>query len=323
MKLDDAKRARNADDLIDVLKTPDRMDGSSDARAGSLAPRQVSACTAGRKRWRRWPLSLTAAALSLATARAALGGEDGEGGDMRVLPCRPTISCSADIVPPGAVEIEAGYAARFVRVRGLIHSEPFLLKLTLVRWLQAQAGSNGLLFTTGDVSRSLYYFDDFTFALKTHFADQSSIRPSMAASDAVNVPSFDRSDTFPFAYDASFWAYASKDFGAPGETGSVHVDLNGGVNVWQFDIPQRSVQTFGTLAVSTALAWHLGVMWELYGFTDAGRIAPKDSGLLMGLSYSPLPTVMFDLGGDVSVFPSTRKFTLFFGVTFIPFRLWG
>jgi hypothetical protein len=267
-----------------------------------------------------WPWSLMALALSLASARTAFGGEDG---DVRVLPCRPTISCSADLVPPGAVEIEAGYAARFVRYRGFIHSEPVLVKLTLLDWLQAQAGSNGLLFTTGDVSRSLYYFDDFTFALKTHFVDQSSLVPSVAASAAVNVPSFDRSDTFPFAYDASFWGYASKDFGPPGEGGSIHVDLNGGVNVWQFDIPQRSVQTFGTLAVSAALPLHLGVMGEVYGFTDAGRIAPKDGGLLMGLSYSPLPAMMFDAGGDVSVFPSTRKFTLFVGVTFIPFRLWG
>jgi len=175
------------------------MDGSPHAH-----PRSPSGSRTREFR-RGWRCAAIALVLSQGATRAALGGEDG---DMRVLPCRPTISCSADLVPPGALEIEAGYGARFVRYRGFIHSEPVLVKLTLLSWLQVQAGGNGLLFTTGDVSRSLYYFDDFTFALKAHFVDQSSMRPSVAASAAVNVPSFDRSDAFPFAYDGSFWAYA-------------------------------------------------------------------------------------------------------------------
>jgi hypothetical protein len=80
---------------------------------------------------------------------------------------------------------------------------------------------------------------------------------------------------------------------------------------------------FGTLAVSTALPLNFGVMGEVYAFNDAGRIAPKDAGLLLGLSYSPSAACMFDVGGDVGAFPSTRYVTLFVGVTFVPFRLWG
>jgi hypothetical protein len=270
-------------------------------------------------RWPSLPLFVTAAAVSLTGLQYA-AAEDQP--DVRVLPCRPTISCSADLVPPGALEVESGYAGTFVRNRGFVHSEPLLLKLTLVPWLQAQAGTNGLLFKTGDVSRALYYFDDFTFALKAHFVDQSPVRPSVAVSAGVNAPSFDGSSVSALAYGASFWAFVSKDFGSPGEVGSIHVDLNGGRNVWGLDASEGRTQVFGTLAVSMSLPLHLGSMVEVYGFSDAGRIAPKDSGVLMGVSYSPRPAVMFDLGGDVGNFPSTRKFTVFMGVTFVPFRLW-
>jgi hypothetical protein len=241
---------------------------------------------------------------------------------LRVLPCRPTISCSADLVPPGALEIEAGYATRHVRDDGFVHTEPLLLKLTLLRWLQAQAGTNGLVFTTGRVRRPLYYVDDITLGAKIHVFDQTPDSPSFAVSASINVPSFYRNDAFPYAYDASFWGYLSKDLGVPGEPGSLHVDLNGGLNVWEFDIPQKTFQEFGAAALTLGLPCHLSLMGEIYGFTDGGRIAPEDAGVLAALGYAPIPSMMFDAGGDISLVPSTRQYTLFAGVTFVPFRLW-
>jgi hypothetical protein len=262
-----------------------------------------------------WCTALLIALTLAPRARASEGEGDGEA--MHVLPCRPTISCSADLVPPGALEIEAGYAARRVRPGGWIHVEPLLLKLTLVRWLQAQVGSNGYLFTTGDIARTLRYYDDFTFAFKTHFADQTHTFPSLAASLGVSVPSFDPPRDFPFAYDASLWFYASKDIGP------LHFDLNGGLNVWEFDLPRRQAQVFGALASGLALPKGFGVMVEPYAFTDAKPIAPVDVGLLLGASYAPSPRVLIDAGIDLSAEPQTRLFTLFAGVTFIPARFWG
>jgi hypothetical protein len=235
---------------------------------------------------------------------------------MRVLPCRPTISCSADIVPAGALEIELGYAARRVRPGGFIHAQPLLLKLTVLTWLQLQLGSNGYVFTSGEVARSLRYFDDISFGLKAHFFDQTEVAPSLAVSAALSVPTPYRNDAFPFAYDASFWAYASKDLGR------VHVDLNGGLTFWQFDLPERSVQPFVSLAATIELALGFGAMAETYWFDDAGPIALRDAGLLMAGSYAVSRRVLFDAGADVSFFPSTREYTLFAGVTFIPARLW-
>lgn len=48
--------------------------------------------------------ALVAALLAPATARAAGFPVD----DDRVLPCRPTIACTADLVPPGTLELETG-----------------------------------------------------------------------------------------------------------------------------------------------------------------------------------------------------------------------
>jgi hypothetical protein len=258
-------------------------------------------------------VSSLAAILAMAPDAVAGGTDDG----MKVLPCRPTISCSADIVPTGALEIEVGYAARRVRPDGFFHVQPLLLKLTVLRWLQVQVGTNGYVFTSGDVSKSLQYIDDVSIGLKTHFVDQGALTPSLAASAALSIPTPYRNDTFPFAYDASFWAYASKD------VGPVHVDLNGGINLWQFDIDQRSVQPFISLAASVALPLGLGAMAEGYWFDDGGPIALRDSGLLVAASYGPSRRVLFDAGIDWSFVPTTRTYTLFAGVTFIPVRLWG
>jgi hypothetical protein len=255
---------------------------------------------------------------ALAASRSA-AAEDSAEEEMRVLPCRPTVSCSADIVPPGALEIELGYAARRVQPDGFFHLQPLLLKLTILRWLQVQLGTNGYVFTSGDVSKTLQYIDDVSLGLKFHFVDQdrTGITPSLAASAALSVPTPYRNDTFPFAYDASFWLYASKDYGP------LHVDLNGGLNVWQFDINQRSLQPFVSLATAVSLPLGFGAMAEGYWFDYGGPIALRDAGLLLAGSYAPAPRVLFDAGVDWSFVPATRTYTLFAGVTFIPARFWG
>ena len=51
------------------------------------------------------------------------------------LPCRPTVSCTADIVRPGSLEIEAGYL--FHKLSEPTHSVPLLVKLTLAEWVPA------------------------------------------------------------------------------------------------------------------------------------------------------------------------------------------
>lgn len=232
-----------------------------------------------------------------------------------MLPCRPTISCSADLVPPGSLEIEAGYAARRAPPRGFVHAEPILLKLTLETWIQFQLGLNGEVFTTGNVARSQRYLDDITFGPKVKLVDQGPLFPSIAVSAALSVPSWDRPAGFPYAYDASFWIYVSKD------DGPFHVDLNGGLNVWQFDVAP-STQGFVTLATSLAVSRHVGALLEVYTFSAGGPVSPRDAGVLSGMTYAPVPWLMFDAGVDYGLVQPTRAFTLFTGATMVVWDFW-
>jgi len=210
------------------------------------------------------------------------------------------------------LEIEAGYLARRAPPNGWVHAEPVLLKLTLAEWVQVQLGANGKVFTTGNVARSLRYLDDITFGPKFHLLDQSGALPSIAVSASLSIPSWDRQLDFPYAYDTSFWGYLSKD------EGPFHFDLNGGLTIWQFDVAPI-YQGFVTFASSMAIALGFGAMAEVYTFSNAGRISPEDGGLLMGLSYAPVPWLMFDAVGDSGFFPSTRPFSLFAGFTVIAY----
>jgi hypothetical protein len=233
----------------------------------------------------------------------------------RVLPCRPTISCTADLVPPGSFEIEAGYYARRVPPAGYVHDQPLLAKLTLFPWIQAQLGMNGAVFTTGRVSRSARYLDDITFGAKIHFLDQHGWLPSMAVSASLSVPSWEPRTDFPWALDASFWAYLSKD------VGRFHFDLNGGVNLWELDVLPRW-QPFVSLASGYSFTKEWGALLETYVFATGGRITPEDGGVLSGLTYAPRPWIMLDAGIDVGFFQMIREYGFFLGLTTVLYDFW-
>ncbi len=254
-----------------------------------------------------------ATALAVTVASTAAGALDLPDDTYRALPCRPTIACTADIVPPGVLEIETGYLFRRVGVAGMQHSTPTLFKLTVAHWLQAQVGGNGAVFASGDVPAS--YLDDVTAGLKVHFNDQGTWAPSLALSATVSVPTFAPQRGYLPTTDLLFTAYATRDIGW------LHVDLNAGLNVWRLEGPAL-YQPFVALALSTALTDLVGVMVEGYVFGDAAPVAPRDAGVLAAVALSPRTWLTFDLGGDVGLYPASRAYSLFAGVTVIPADLW-
>jgi hypothetical protein len=251
------------------------------------------------------PLAL--AALLVATAARADGP-----GDVRTLPCRPTIACTADLVPPGAFELEAGALFRRIDGRGRQWTFPFLAKLTVAEWAQVQVGSNGYSLSRGEIPAQ--YLDDATVGLKVHLADQTETRPSFSLSGTASIPTF-RGDGYVRTYDALFAAYVSKDIG------SVHADLNLGANAWRVERSPLA-QGWGALAFSVDLPDPFGAMVEGYYFSDAAPVAPRDGGFLFALSHNPRPWLMFDCGGDVGWFPTTRSYSVFVGMSVVPALLW-
>jgi hypothetical protein len=252
---------------------------------------------------------LAALLLAPAPARAAGWPDDRD----KVLPCRPTIACTAELVPPGTVEIEAGYVYQHAAVGATQRSFPFLIKLTMAPWAQIQIGSNGYTAIEGDAPAR--YFDNVTLTFKAHLLDQGKAAPAIALSGGASLPTAAGQEGYVRAYDAFFTGYVTKDLGP------VHADLNLGLNLWRLSdhpLPQGWV----ALAFSADLKAPFGVMAEGYAFSDAAPLNARDGGFLFALTLTPRSWLVFDLGGNVGFFPAERAYSVFAGLTVIPVVLW-
>jgi hypothetical protein len=250
-----------------------------------------------------------ASSLLATTARARADLPDDRD---HALPCRPTVACTADIVPPGTFEVEAGALAKRRRDLDRAWTLPLLLKQTFTKELQLQVGTNGYTVVRGPVSAS--YHDDITVGPKLHLLDQRELVPSVAVSAEASIPTLRRAG-YVRTYDALFMGYVTKDLGP------VHADFNAAFNLWRLEGPAEP-QGLLTLALSTNLVPPFLAMVESYVFTNGTAVSPRDGGFLFALAQTPKPWLVLDEGGDIGFFPSTRTFSVFVGVTVIPAVLW-
>ena len=227
-------------------------------------------------------------------------------------PCRPTMSCTADIAAPGTLEAEIGAFDSKLGGDERLWAYPFLLKQTFTRLLQLQVGSNGLTIIHSASDAPLArYLDSITVGPKLHLVDQGSIVPAIAFSAEGSLP------VMANGHDgALFTAYASKDLGP------VHVDWNVGLDVWWAGGAGAAAQPFSALALSASPFAPFGVAVEAYAFGDASPYEPRDGGFRAAVTTTPRPWLVFDFGGDVGWFPSTHALSMFVGMTVVPVVLW-
>jgi hypothetical protein len=57
-------------------------------------------------------------------------------------------------------------------------------------------------------------------------------------------------------------------------------------------------------------------------FSDAAPVTSRDAGLRGALTYSPRPWLVIDAGADLGLYFSTRRYTVFAGLTVIPVVFW-
>ncbi len=177
-------------------------------------------------------LTLAATLLCCWNAAAATLPDD----SFHALPCRPTIACTADLIPPGGIEIEGGYLVRRLGGGVLQHSTPWLLKLTLAEWVQLQIGSNGGIFAGTPQAPSARYLDDVTVGLKLHLQDQDDAAPALSFSATLSAPTLGGQLGYLYTYDLLFALYVSKDFRW------LHVDLNAGADLWRIEAAPASTR---------------------------------------------------------------------------------
>lgn len=268
--------------------------------------------------WRRTRRASTAPATGIAVAvTAALAApsaaDEAPAPSDTAMPCRPTIACTADIVPPGVLELEAGYTYQRLGDETNQSSFPLLLKLTLVDWAQLQLGTGGPTFASGP--SSAHYFDDVTIGPKFHLHDQTPSWPSLSVSATLSLPTFS-ANGYTRSYDALFTAYVTKDLGW------LHADWNFGFNVWRIgDSPRH--QAWTALTLSVHLPHQLGAELEGYYVSDAAPISLRDSGITVVVTGSLRTWLVLDAGADAGLVRSTRTVSAFTGVTVIPARLWA
>lgn len=227
-------------------------------------------------------------------------------------PCRPTVSCTADFAAPGTLEVEAGYQSSRAASDANTLTIPFLLKQTISKLLQIQLGSNGYTAVRGAARAD--YLDNLLLGAKLHISDQSRYAPSFAVAALVGVPMFAAVGYTP-RVNAFVTAHASKDIGP------IHADLNAGVLEWGLDSTPVS-QGLVALALSTSLPPPFGIALETYYYSDSAPVALRDGGVRFAINATPKPWLVFDFGGDVGFFPSTRAFSVFFGMTIVPYVFW-
>ena len=255
------------------------------------------------RRVKRWRMLL--ASLTLTTAAA--------GNEKLLLPCRPTIACTAELAPAGVLQLEGGYLRRALAQGVTQQSSPFLLKLTLLDWLEAQMGSNG--FTVANGIAPARYFDNVQIGFKGRAKWRRSL-PTLGASVQLALPTPGIQTGYLKATDLLVTGYLTYILPA-----DVEADLNAGGNAFGIDGSLKA-QPWAALALSRDLPAGLTAMVEGYRFAPARPYAERDAGLLLALSWSAADWIALDAGGDVGLFPQVRRFSLFGGFSVATPRLW-
>lgn len=207
---------------------------------------------------------------------------------VKPLPCRPTVSCIADIVPAGHLEAEVGGQAS-----PGVQTLPVLVKLSVTNWLQLQVGSDALFAAQQGTPTTVV--DGAAAAVKVRLLEQGPIAPTISLSARVAAPTRPPLPALQTSLDFNAVAHVSKDL-----TSFLHADLNA-----MFNLFGGQPQGQAALALSTGLPVGLG--FALEGHSTFGNPArPNDGGLRGVITFSPSNVVVFDVGGDWGFFPQTR-----------------
>jgi hypothetical protein len=254
----------------------------------------------------RW-VTLAIVSGLVAPARVAPAWADAND-DNHVAPCRPTVTCTADLAPPGTVEVELGFELR--HSAGVNTSSfPLLVKLPVTTWLELQVGDVGYTIAPGGS-----YFDNILIGAKLHLLDQGSVRPSLAITVTASAPGPAEAG-YAHLTDGLATAHASKDLGR------LHLDANVGVVAWSLN-ENPKVQPWGAVAATYAVTPRIGVAVEPHAFASAGPYATTDVGGLAAVEVTARPWLIID---GAFYFTATAPTAVegLVGLSIAPVRLWG
>jgi len=242
--------------------------------------------------------------VALAGLAAAARAKEGS-----VLPCRPTIACTAQIETAGLFILEAGYLLRKLDKQVTQHSVPFLLKLSFNDWLQGQLGSNGPTVTDGTLPARFH--DDVTAGIKARLFRRESTAISVSATLSAPLPA---QPGYLRTWDAFFVGYLSQNLPL-----GVSADFNVGLDLWRID-GSPIAQPWVSLALDRELPAGFTAMAEVYRFEGAQPVSARDAGVLLALSYNVARWLVLDGGADFGLLRE-RSLSIFADLTLSPAHL--
>jgi hypothetical protein len=227
--------------------------------------------------------------------------------ESHVLPCRPTVACTANIEAAGTVTVEAGYLGSRLEHDLTAQSVPYLVKWSISEWLQGQLGSNGPTLVQGPAPAR--YHDNLTVGAKARLLAGDSTALSVSAAVSAPLPA---QEGYLRAWDAFFTGYLSHYLPL-----GVSADLNLGLDLWRIGDGAALAQPWGALALGHELPAGFSAMAEPHVFLDASPVAPADSGVLLALSRGFGSSLVVDGGVNFGI-ASDREVSVFVGLTFSP-----
>ena len=231
-------------------------------------------------------------------------------GNTELLPCRPTIACTAQIEAPGVLVLEAGYLLKDL-AGGTQHSVPVLVKLSLDDRLQLQLGSNGPTFADGPIPQR--FQDDLTLGAKLRLLRTDVTALSISATASLPIPL--RQTGYLKTDDMLLAALLSRELPL-----GVTADLNLGLDLWRLERAPL-VQPWAALSLNHPLPLGLTGTAEIYRFRSALPVATRDAGALFALAWQATDWLVLDGGGDLGLLPDVRSLSIFAGFTLTPARL--
>lgn len=254
---------------------------------------------------------LFTAALLVATSVAAqqtISDTVSFGGPDEVEAIAPMPCCTAGIVPAGHFEVETNCSGDTAGV-SFVHTSNLTLKYSFTDRLQVQVGSPN--FLVGGVDTTRHSFDGLVVGAKYVLRDEGELAPILSASAHLIIPTWTDDDAYQPTFDVQAWFYASKTLGAL---------------TFDATLTASVVNLLGELAprggASLTATWNFSQHWGLstgpYGFFGDPAKVTVDGGFWASLNYNPIPQIAFSAGVEAGFVPTSRAFSVFAGVAFVP-----
>lgn len=202
--------------------------------------------------------------MALAAATILAAARPSHAAEVRVTPDRPDLTDSAETVPPGLVQLEAG--STFLRdsagerpLRRLALGG--LLRVGLAETLEARLGSDVFVRDRGE-GAGTSGVGDTTVGAKWHLVDEGEWRPALALLPSVKLPTASRGKGLGSGrVDFGGVLAVGKDLPA-----NLHVDINVGLAAVSLSESPGGLflQKLATGSFSWALADRLFPYWEIF-----------------------------------------------------------